>query len=1003
MSDNFSLDDILAEVAKKKSGVNTEPEKKPEEQNAWESLDIEDKKGLRKKIEEKELLEKFDPDAKNNKKSYDLGVTQIINMHGTDNNNRTHEDNSGLSVTRILEKADKEPENPVSIKQPKPVKTEKPKKSDIMYEKAKVLPKPVLEAPEAEKKPAPKKIIESVSGDIRGSGEDFVFPNLEQTRVDLPIIKNETGLNERDVAILEKDLELEHPEEQIDSINPYDILKRADEQSKAVSSLFLGDTLGIAGDDLKEIAAKSADEINKGYVTAEVGVKPYTPSIEKSSQRQRELPLGEFKSKRSNTALLESLNKAMKNKRSSDIEAQRTQVIPISSDVKKTGLPTNALNIDYKNQILKDTNTLMLGEDPIIAEQKMNELTSKRKRKIRDFVLEDIEDDEVDPVYYDSEEEKDEFDSFDTSGQIWNDICESHRGLKLRFVLLLIITAFLFLVSILNDMENVLTFKLFGFDLQFLDKRYDPAGFLYMNLILGVVGAALCTSVITGGLSKLFTGKADCDSICAIPIVAALITIIPHLSNSDYVQRGKAYIFVAAGLMALLFNTIGKLCMIVRAKRNFRFVSGDNAKYYADIVQDEMLTHSFTKGVLHDLPVLCTMRKTEFLTDFLKNTYCNDLADKICKLLTPLILIFAVLMGAAAYLIPNGVAEMENNIYWALTVACGMLSVLSPLSIMFIVNNPMLSASKSLSKTSSVVLGYNAAVKFSEVNSVLVDASSLFPAGSIAFRNIKRCQPANSLNVYAIDEAIITAASLAIKSGSILTYMFYDMVAGRSELLYEVDNCIYEVNMGISGWIGNNRIMLGNRDQMKHHGIKVPDIRKERKYCSENGDVVYLAVSGETVAMFFIEIIPNSEIKHSMQELDRRGIAVIVRTKDSLVTVNKLADVFEMSPTMLRVLPFDMHEKFDECSKYTSRGNGGVSCNGTFTSFARALVASKKLVRDITLTSSTVFAGVFLAALLGLIFMLFTSVNMFTTTNIVIYNLIWFAVMLILQAFRKYG
>ena len=927
------------------------------------------------------------------------------------------------------------PAKPVKVKPPKPEKPKKEKRvnedfntADIVFKKSRVLPKPVIEEepteppPPVYEKPKPNKSARiSIGGDAREEKEDF---KLEETlRVETvkpkerrepkepkepkepePLSEFDEALKKRGEELLERDMSLEQPYEQIDALNPYDILnyhaeetKNNDEETESFISALSGDTNSVADGDLKKLAGKTAAK-NEDASTAEV-VKTYTPSSSDNGATQVAPDIA--KARKSNTGLIESLNKAIKEKRDSDREVYRTlssaPVTPLTD-----GSITHGLNIDYKNQILSDTagtsGSLSIGKNPQVAENKLNDLTDKRKRKLRDFVLEDVEGEE-DPGYDNEVEAEDEFKDYDDSGQIWKDLCVTHKDLRFRFTILFLITLFTVVVAFLNDMDVNMAFG----EITFMDSRSDPSGFIWMNFYIGFFAAVIiCPTVITGGLKKLFSGKGDCDSLCALPVIMSVMAAAPHLGGTDFIQRGRTNIFIAVALCGLLFNTAGKLMMMARAKRNFKFISGDNAKYYAEIIQDEQVSRAFTKGILHELPVLAAMRKTEFLTDFLKNSYCNDKADQLSRYLAPAAFAAAIITGLGALFIPNGNPELTNNVFWAMTVANAILCLLSPLSIMFLVNNPLLRASKALSKNDAVVLGYNSAEYFSRVNSVLVDASSLFPAGSVDFRNLKRCQQANSLNRFAIDDAIITAASLAIKSGSVLTSMFYDMIAGKSELLYDIDNCIYEVNMGISGWMGNKRVMLGNRDQMKHHDIKIPDLKKEQQYTSKFGDVIYLAVAGETIAMFFIKIIPNEQIKRALQDLQKHGVAIVVRTRDSLITAHSLAEAFELEPERLRIIPFDLHAKFDDCTRYASRGDGNVACNGTFSSFANALVAAKKVIHSIVFSSSAVFMGLFLSMALALMFVIFARPEVFTSTAILAYNGFFFIVMLAMQGFKRY-
>ncbi|MCL2638529.1 MAG: hypothetical protein FWD48_09185 [Oscillospiraceae bacterium] len=1015
---DFSIDDILAEVDKKRGGGSTAPS------------------------------------------SHDFGVTEIIDTEQLFAVPKKQKpaiideldvgDATSFAQSAGVPQKPKKPPKPEKIKKEKPEKPEKTKKGDIVFKKAVVppkmavdsgqltvdngqLPKPVFDntSPEEEKAKANSSKAVSIGGD---SDSEFEFPKLEITQVleKLKPAPMDEALKKRGEALLEADMALEQPLEQIDALNPYDMLEKAadseafadDEEEKdnrKFISLLSGDTKGIADGDLKSIA--EANIAKSEETTAEV-VKTYIPSSNTNvvgndtpfaqSAGVPELKPGDDdaddsaghlseKEKRSNTALIDSLNKALKEKRDSDVDAYRTlpDVQGGAFTPQFSAKPiTHGLNIDYKKQILTDTSLSLTGNQPQLIEQKINELKGKRKRKIRDFVLEDIEDDR-NPDYYDEEDDYGDYDDYGKGGQIWSDLCETHKGLRVRFFILFVITVLACVVTFGNDL-GIMNANVLGIDMRFLDKAHDVQGLMYLYLILGMLGIITCASVVRRGIINLFTGKGDCDSLCAVPAVVSTLTVIPMLSGTGNFQLGNANVFVAVGLAGLLFNTAGKLMMMARAKRNFGFVSGDNPKYYAEIIEDEQVARAFTKGVMYELPVLCAARKTEFLTGFLKNSYCNDKADQLSRYLVPAAFAAAMAVGLGALFLPYENEQLAGNIYWALTAANATLCALTPFSIMFLVNNPLLRASKALAKNEAVVLGYNSAEKFAKVNSVLVDAQTLFPAGSVDFRNFKRCQQPNSLTPFAIDDAIITAASLAIKSGSILTSMFFDMLAGKSEMLYPIDNCIYEVNMGISGWMGNKRVMLGNRDQMKHHGIKVPDFKKEEQYSKKFGDVVYLASGGETIAMFFLKIIPNEKIKRSLQALQKQGVAIVVRTRDSLVTTNSLAEAFELSPERLRVIPFDLHAKFDDCTKYASRGDGDVACAGTFSSFAAALGAAKKVMHSILLSSSALFTGLFLAVIFCIIFTIFGGSVMFSSTGVVVYNAFFFVAMLLMQGARRY-
>ena len=1075
-TEDFSIEDILGEAyaPRKRTAIDEKAAKRRAEQKAKAEAarrEAEEKERLkeekrkreealraeqaRKQAEERERKRKEEEEAR--KKAKEAALAK----------ERAQEEEKRRKAELRLRKAAEEAEERRRLKQ-----EEERKKA----EEAERIAALAAEEQEAARKEAERLRREEEESEKRFATKSVVFedapielPKIEEEEADnkpVPMTPEELAAEKeaRKIKVesdaqkrLERELTLEDPDDFISAINPYDISENIG-FTRIIETIpaqqLSGDTVGIAGNELKELAkskssfsersvediiagetaimpdfVRSSDsriDLDKTFVlgdTAEVLTKfnPDSPlsggTVElpgKKKEETREIPdsrktaapvsedkpeaTAEIPPKKVSTdPLIASINKTLEQKRIEDRAVQSAHSVTEQLERMSRGhTRTNSgFLIEIDKASMPRTGHIPVS-DPTIGEQKAKSLASKKKRKITDFVLEDITDDDDFNV-----DDEDDFDVSDDEGQIWNDLTETHKSLRLRFIILLILTVFLGGITLIQEFGVQINFELFGFAVDFLDKRYNTDGFIFLNLFTGVAGMALCGSAISSGISKLFKGKGDCDSSCAVSCILSLLGGVLHLSNADYLQRGKAYIFIAVALVGLLFNTLGKLSMITRARKNFRFISADENRYYADIVEGENQASSFTKGVVSRLPVLVTMRKTEFLTDFLRKSYCDDKADRISRMLVPLSLAAGLILGLLAYFIPNGIDGMENNIFWASTVMIGFVCIFSPFSLMFMVNNPLKRATKALAKSGSTVLGYSTAEEFSETNAVMVDVATIFPASSVNFINLKPCKLQNSINNISLDQAIILAASLAVKSGSLLSRLFYGMIGERENLLVNIEGCVYEDNMGVMGWYENKRLIMGNREHMKHHSIKVPEMSAIAKYC-RGSDAVYLAVGGELSIIFFIRLTPNPTIRHYLQELSAKGVSLIVKTTDSLVTVGKIADLFDIDPEKIKVIGSNLHELFGECTKYSSRGSGAITCNGTFTSLARAILASKKLVKDVTLSQMVMLVGIFLAAVLGAILALSVKTLVFSPAVIIIYNLFWMLPMLLVQAFRKY-
>lgn len=807
--------------------------------------------------------------------------------------------------------------------------------------------------------------------------------------------------------MLEKERENTNPDDMLALVNPLEVKEKVNEQVKEkelvsvaeLSNMYAGNTQGIAGDDLKAIAPQKTALAEKISETADMKIADESaPGDEENDEENGEEAVKEYHGKKTTDNLIEKLNKNLAQQRKENVRAHRTITLNTINGGKQT--LQHPLNIDYQKQIIEATGAIPT-ENPVVEEEKQAELAAAKKHKLKDFVLEDDT-----PEQEEEPAQEEEFEDYDSTGQIWADLCASHKGLRIRLGLLTVITAISVIISALNDFNLFAKLGL-GASFNFINGTTgDVNSLIYIYLVLGVLGFAICSTAISNGAIKLFTGKADCDSVCALTSALALIGGVIALVDVQTFKLGHSFIYLSTALVGLMFNTIGKIYMISRAKRNFKFVSGDSQKYYAEVIDGEERVSALTRAVGDRLPVIAAMRKTEFLTDFLKSSYCDDEADRMSVKLIVASVAAGLVAGVLAFLNPFGsefsTSGAENPLYWAISAAVATISVVAPFSLLLVVNRPLARASKKLSECNAALLGYDAALEFSDVNTVMVDAKALFPAGSVQVKKLKRWQKKNSVVKTSVDEAILMAASLAIHTDGILSYPFYDMTLGNKDLLKKVDNCIYEDNCGVTGWIGTKRVMLGGRALMETHSIDLPNKKNERKYCPEGLEPVYLAVSGEIVAMFVVGMTANPEIRATLSELQSRGITVLVHTTDSLVTVENLADLFELDASLIKVLPHEAHEEYSESTKYTSRGNGGLSCCGTFTSFARGVMAAKNLVRDFSVSKAVMLGTSALGLLLVLIMVLLRQMSLLTPSVITLYNTVAALVMMAVQNVRKY-
>ena len=646
------------------------------------------------------------------------------------------------------------------------------------------------------------------------------------------------------------------------------------------------------------------------------------------------------------------------------------------------------IDLNLEDKILPNTEPIPIDKnaDELI---KLKALNERRKKKIKDFVLvgDEDEEDPDDLAEMAADRQISDFESFEDAPSIFHDILQLKGSLTVRLLFLILTSLTSVYITVANDLAWPIP--------ELLSASAQPTTYLFINIILGLLSAFVSYTALSCGLSKLMKFQADCDSLSALAILSSVVAATLCFASPVFVQQGKVHLYISVGVVCLLFNTIGKLLIVGRTARNFQFISGDYERNAVFIVDDDDKASHFTRGTMSDFPVLASMRKTEFISDFLKNSYAPDVTDKFCRIAAPILLFGSLAMGVISGILHRN-ASGGGFIYIGASAFAGCIALCACLAIILVINLPMKKATAKYLEHSAVMLSYQSVEEFSDTNSVLVDVSQLFPQGMINLSAIKIFSDTR------IDEAIVEAASLTSHAGSILKHMFYDIIAGKTEMLNPVESYIYEDSMGLCGWINNKRILLGNRELMDNHSIGgLPTKEREKEY-TENGKVaVYLSISGELSAMFVIEIKANLEVRRWLKELEHNEVYVILRTVDSVISINRLAELFEISPEMLKLLPFRLHPNFEEETSYVPRQSASLACAGRFPSFASLIVGTKRIRKTASIGLCIQSASAILGFIIALILTLLSSFDQLSASLVLAYNLAWTALTLLLQSFRK--
>ncbi len=690
-----------------------------------------------------------------------------------------------------------------------------------------------------------------------------------------------------------------------------------------------------------------------------------TPKTWEPSKRSKGIKRAEAES--GHTQMYEALSKERPAKPPEPVERKKVENV----------------ELNIKQKVKPFTGQLEIDENAT-EEEKRRALEERRKRKISQFLL----DKENEQNENGENTPKDtEFKRFEDAPAVLNEIGEIRATMYIR----LIVLAVLGVISAYAGAAIDYGFSIIGFG----DGESQQSSYIFLQVALCVLAMFVSYSSVASGIKKLVERKADVDSLAAVVSLSAAISALMFSFRNYSLINGLTHIYISVAIFTLLFNTIGKLLIINRVRRNFNFITGDNERHALGFVNDEERAGQITRGALTDIPALVTMRQTEFVDDFKKHSYSSDISDKFCRLFVPVAMGVSLLAAIISCFVWKGVAQ--DKPYVALSIFAMCMSAMACFALPFIVNLPLGEASKKLVESSGALLGYQSVEDFSETNSIMIDASKLFPQGTVSLHAIKVFSDTK------IDEAIIEAASLTSHADSILKHMFYDVIVGKTEMLSPVENYVYEDSMGLCGWINNRRILLGNRELMLNHSVEgVPSKAKEKEYTDKNKSAVYLSVSGNLAALFIVEVNASLEVKKWLRRLCREDICVVLRCVDSILSVSGVSDLFDIPEDMLKIMPFRMHKVFEEETDYVPKMSSGMVCSGRVSSMASLIISAKRIKKTAMLGMLMQISGALLGAVLCLLFVIMGKFSQINATMLLLYNFIWAVLSFLMITMRRH-
>ena len=468
-----------------------------------------------------------------------------------------------------------------------------------------------------------------------------------------------------------------------------------------------------------------------------------------------------------------------------------------------------------------------------------------------------------------------------------------------------------------------------------------------------VLAAALSYKTIIKGVLGIARLRLNASSAVTVVVLANLIADLIYLLASQSTGVTVA-LFTAASTFTVLLSNVAHHLSYRRALDNLRLLTSGIHMYSTEVIPNERDAAEVTRGMQLENPVVAYNAPIADQPRFVEDSFADDPADQNAHLPTLAALGVALLAALIFGLV-------RHSAVFGVSVFAAIVTIAIPAFALLASNLSLYIDDKRFSRKGSAILGHRAVEQSAYVNTFAIDSKDIFTKDSCHIIGIK------TFHNMRIDDAILYAAALVIGSEGPLADEFQNVILGKYDLLPSVDGLAYEERLGLSAWIGERRVLFGNRNLLLNHNVELPDEDFEKQYTINGRKVNYLAISGKVAAMFVVKYRPVKQYRRYLQNIDRAGITILVRNTDCNINEEMVAKYYHLPVTAVKVLgpvQGDVVGKYFEAEKPCS--TSGILHNGSIESSMKTLYEARRLYDGVSINNILAMAFAVIAGIVGI-------------------------------------
>lgn len=539
----------------------------------------------------------------------------------------------------------------------------------------------------------------------------------------------------------------------------------------------------------------------------------------------------------------------------------------------------------------------------------------------------------------------------------------------------------------------------------------------FIRLILSFLSALFCCLIpftplsdllitdvkkgmIISGAALVFNFLLNCDIIisvkklfgktCTDNVPALFASVFTLLLTAFAVVKGENVYEIILLCSVILFTR--SLCSFLNQCTlygNLKQITMHNQKNGVTLIDDPASCMAMADNSIEGDILIAARQKTDFVEDYMKySTYSAKLYGKL-SVMSIAVLAVSLITGLLAF---GYYSDALKGLYVAAVIMC----LFALPSLFFIDTLPLFSASKHLNKIGAMIAGKMGAEKLEMANAAVISTSDIFPNGTVTLQDMMVLTDNN------IDDIIMRAASVSQSVGSTLTPIFHKIAGTNNK--YSIppsDTVKYEKRLGISGWVNDQPLFIGNRRLLVSHGIEIPGADTDATILRKGYFPVYIACGNKACALLAVKYSVDTKIAKQLRYLSKLGVTLLVNNCDPNVNEDMLCDYLGLYEDSVKILS----NAGSNIYKNTVKPVSSLSAPASFRFSDFTLVTLINSASKIKKSNNALSLIYIISSILGIasfIYLSFSSPNVFShSLTALVFSVVASLVSLILLVFNK--